>query len=132
VRILVVAADARDELRVGGIGDVPDLVRQAAERAQEIDRVRIALWDASAVAHARHLRATALRTTFRAGNVRQIFRLPCVGDVHDRRTVEFRRAADRIHRLAVIAGAVVADIGDVTIALLVNGRLGRRCALADR
>ena len=46
VRVLQ-AADPRDQHRIGGIGDVPDLMRLAAEGAQHVDRVGIALGQAS-------------------------------------------------------------------------------------
>ena len=106
------------------IGDIPDFVAGAAERAQQIHRVRIALGQRFAVADARHLRAAALAESFLAGKVREIFRLRRIGDVDDRGAVELRLSAHRVHRPRHVGrSAMVADIGDIAVALLVDGRL---------
>ena len=110
--------------RVGRVGDVPDLVRLAAERAQHVGLVRIALRQARAVADAHHLRAALLVIPFEAGNVLQVFRIGRIGDVEDRGAVELRLAGQLVDRLRHVGrAAVVADIGDVAVALLVDGRL---------
>src|SRR5262245_14436790 len=128
VRVLVVAADAGDELGVSGLGYVPDFMRQPAERTQQIDRVRIRPGQALAVANARHLRAAGLRAAVGTRNMRKIFRLRRIGDVDDRGAVELRLSVDPIDRLGHVARAVMAYIGDVAIPLLVNGRLvGAAC-----
>src|SRR5262249_35729872 len=60
VGVAIIAADSGHEPGVCGVGDVPDFMRDAPERAQQIDRVRIALRQALAVADPRHLRAALL------------------------------------------------------------------------
>jgi hypothetical protein len=98
-------------------------MRQAAEGAQQVDRVAVRARQALAVAYPRHLRAAGLGPAFGAGNMREIFRLRRIGDVDDRGAVELPLAVERIHGLVDVACAVVADIGDIALALLVNGRL---------
>ena len=88
VRVLEVPAHARDEARACRIGDVPDLVALAAERAQQIDLVGIALRQRLAVADAHHLRRRPARKPFLAGNVGEVFRLRRIGHVDDRGAVE--------------------------------------------
>ena len=65
VRVLQ-SADPRDQHRIGGIGDVPDFMRLAAEGAQHIDRIAIALRQPLAVADAHHLRAAGFIFSFLA------------------------------------------------------------------
>ena len=114
----------RDELRILRIGDVPDLVRLAAERAQQIDRVRVALGQRAAVARAHHLAAARLAEAFHAGEMLEVFRLCRVGDVDDRGAVEFRLARHRVVRLGHrLRAAVMPHIGDVAVALAVDHRL---------
>src|SRR5262249_27183824 len=72
VCVLVVAADTGHEPGVGGIGDVPDFMRQTAERTQQIDRVRVSPGQAPAVAYARHLRTAGLGAAFGPGDMREI------------------------------------------------------------
>ena len=86
----------RDQHRVGGIGDVPDFMRFAAEGAQHIDRIAIALRQRLAVADAHHLRAAGFIFSFLAGNVAQIFGLRGIGDIDDRGAVRLGacRSAD--------------------------------------
>ena len=80
-------AEPGDQHRIGGIGDVPDLMRLAAEGAQHVDRVAIALGQGLAVADAHHLRAARLVVACLPGNVPQIFRMRGIGDVDDRGAV---------------------------------------------
>ena len=92
--------------------------------AQQIDRVGVALRQRLAVADARHLRAAVLVVALLARDVREVFRLRRIGDVDDRGAVELGLAGQRIDRLRHLRrAAVVADIGDVAVALLVDGRL---------
>src|SRR5258707_11066947 len=54
----------------------------------------------------------------------EIFRIGRIGDVDDRGSVELRCTRQRIDRLRMVGAAtVVAHIGDVAIALLMDGRL---------
>ena len=56
--------------------------------------------------------------------MRQILRMRRVGDVDDRRAVEFQLPGERIERLWHLRrAAMMADIGDVAIALAMDGRL---------
>ena len=114
----------RDEHGIGGIGDVPDLMPLAAERAQHVDRVGIALGQALAVADAHHLRAARLVLSLLPRNVLQIFRMRGIGDVDDRRAVRLGLARQRVegHR-NIVGAAVMADIGDLAVALVMDGRL---------
>src|SRR5439155_16436730 len=104
VRILQ-AVEPRDQNRIGGIRDIPDFMRFAAERAKHIDRAGIALGQRLAIADAYHLRAAGLVFAFLAGNVAQIFWLLGIGDVDDRRAVRLGLAGLRIERRRNIVGA---------------------------
>ncbi len=123
VRVLQ-SSDARDQHRIGGIGDVPDLMRLAAEGPQHVDRVAIALRQGLAVADPYHLRAACLVFAFLARKVAQISGLRGIGDVDDRGAVRLRLAGLRIDRRRdVVAATVMADIGDPAVALMMDGRL---------
>ena len=63
-----------------------------------------------------------------AGNVREVLRPLRIGDVDDRRAVVLVPAGQRIG----LRRAVVADVGDPALALLVDASAGRRCAPAGR
>ena len=77
-----------------------------------------------AVADAHHLRAAALVFSFLARNVMQIFRMRGIGDVDDRGAVRLGLAGQRIDRIGnVVGAAVMADIGDPAVALMMDGRL---------
>ena len=124
------AFEADDQFRIGRIGDVPDFVRRAAKGAQQIDRARIALRQILAVADPRHLPAAGFVSALLSGEMAQINRMRRIGDVDDRRAVEFGLSGQRIHRLLDRVGAaMVADIGDPAIALMMNGRLIGRAPL---
>ena len=119
-----------DQFRIGRIGHIPDLVRGAAERTQQIDRAGVAFRQILAVADARHLPAAGFVGAFLSRQMPQIFRMRGIGDVDDRRPVEFGLPGDRIHGLQDIVGtAMVTDVGDPAIALAMNGRLIGRAAL---
>ncbi len=99
-------------------------MRLAAEGAQHVDRVGIALRQRPAVADAHHLRAAAFIFSFLPGNVRRYF--GCAGSVTSTIEVPFGSALPvmRIDRLRnVVGAAVVADIGDPAVALVMDGRL---------
>ena len=118
------AADPRDQHGIGGIGDVPDLMRLAAEGAQHVDRVAVALGQRLAVADPHHLRAAALVFSGLPGNVVQIFRVRGIGDVDDRGAVRLGLAGQGIDRIGNgVGAAVMADIGDPAVALVMDGRL---------
>src|SRR5260370_7059939 len=72
VRILQ-APDPGDQNGIGGIGDIPDLMRFAAQAAQHIDRVAIAPGQRLAVADAHPLRAPSLLFSFPAWDLSPIF-----------------------------------------------------------
>ena len=114
----------RDQHGIGGIGDVPDLMRLAAESPQHVDRVAIALRQRLAVADPHHLRAAGFILAFLARKVAQIFGLRGIGDVDDRGAVRLGLAGLRIDRRRnIVAAAVMADIGDPAVALMMDGRL---------
>src|SRR6185369_1758119 len=118
VRVLQAPAWLGDQHRLRRIGDVPDLVAGAAERAQQIDRVAVAFRQGAAVADAGHLRAAGFEIALLTGDVEQVFRLRRVGDVDDRGAVELGLAGERIERLRHLRRAtVVADVGNEAVAL---------------
>src|SRR6266849_2978691 len=116
VRALELADDGGEDRRLRRVGHVPDLVRRIAVVAQQIDLALVAPGQLGAVAHLHHLRTARLILPRLAGNVRKIARAPGIGHIEDRSAVGLLRAAQRIAR----EPAVVADIGDPAIALLVN------------
>ncbi len=118
------AGDAREERGLGRIGHVPDFVRAVAEGAQQIEFALVGFGQRAAGADAHHLRAAGFVFAGLAGNVMQIFRLRRVGDVEDRGAVVLGLAGQRIDRLAHVGrAAMVADIGDVALALMEDRRL---------
>src|SRR4029077_18181221 len=67
---------------------------------------------------------------FEAGNVFEVFRVGRIGHVEDRGAVELSLPGELVHRLwHVRRAAMVADIGDVAVALLMDGRLIGRARL---
>ena len=114
-------------IRLGlvGIGHVPDFVSLPAEGAQQIDLVGIALGQASC----RRRREPSARRPARPsppapGTCARYFGCFGIGDVEDRGAVELGLPGQRIERLRHRLGAaVMADIGDVAIALFVDDRL---------
>ena len=123
--VSLAARHARDELGIGGIGDVPDLVRPR-RRTCAADRPRS---DRPWAATCRRRRAPSAPppsspSPSRPGMCVEVFRLLGVGHVDDRGAVELGLAVERVDRLGHRLGAaVVADIGDVAVALLVDDRL---------
>ena len=118
------APDPRDQNRICGIGDIPDFMRFAAEGAQHVNRVAIALGQRLAVADAHHLRTASLIFSFLAWNVAQISGLRGIGDVDDRGAVRLGFSGQRIDRRRNIVGpAVMSDIGNPAVALMMDGRL---------
>ena len=106
------------------IGGVPDLVRPVAERAQQIDRVGVALGQRLAVANSHHLGAAGLVIAFLGGDMGEVLRMRRVGDVDQRGAVELGLAGERVDRLRIVRGAaVMADIGDPAPVLLMHQRL---------
>ena len=113
-----------DQDRVGRIGDVPDLMRLAAEGAQHVDGGAIGAGQGAAVAHPHHLRAACLVGARGARQMAQILRIGGIGDVDDRRAVGLGLSGHRIDRCRnVVGAAVMADIGDPAVALAVDRRL---------
>src|SRR5882757_6208507 len=99
-------------------------MRFAAEAAQHVHRVGIALGQRLALANAHHLRAASLIFSFLAWNVAQIFWLRGIGDVDDRGAVRLGLSAKRIERRRNIVGAaVMSDIGDPALTLVMDGGL---------
>ena len=129
--------EAGQQHRIGGVGDVPDFMALAAEHAQHVDLGGIALGQRLAVAYPHHLGAAALVVPFRAGDVLEVFRIGRIGHVDDRGAVELGLAGHLVDRLGhVVGAAVMADIGDVAVALLVDGGLigaaGLQVVIADQ
>src|SRR6185503_178522 len=85
VRALQLVDHDADARRLLGRGDVPDLVREVAEGAQQVDLVRIARvfhgGQLRAVADPHHLRAAGLAHSRLAGDVRDVARPARIGDV---------------------------------------------------
>ena len=125
VRALEAVEHGGEPRRLRGIGHVPDLVGQVAERAQEVRLVLVGARQRLAVADSHHRRTARLRLTLRARDVVQIARVLRIGDIDDRRAVVLGLAGERIHPLA----AVVADVGDPARALVVHDRLVRGARL---
>ena len=124
VRVLVVAADLRQERRLGRIGDVPDLVTLGAEGAQHVELAAVGFRQARARAHPHHLGAAAFGAALGARNVLEIFRMRRIGHVDDRGAVELGLPGQRVDRLGDVGGAaVMADIGEIAVALMHDGRL---------
>ncbi len=92
-------AEPCDQHRIGGIGDVPDLMRLAAEGAQHVDRIAIALRQVLAVADPHHLGAAGFIFACLPRNVMQIFRMRRIGHVDDRGAVRLGLAGQRIDRV---------------------------------
>src|SRR5262249_49159900 len=98
------------------------------EGAQHVDGGAIAapgaLGQLAAVAEPHHLCAAGLVGAGLARQMMQIFRVGGIGDIDDRRAVGLgpaRRGIDR--RRYIVRSAVMADIGDPAIALMMDGRL---------
>ena len=104
------------------IGNVPGFVLRAAKRAQHVDLAFIRVWQRAAVAYAHHLCSTSFGTAILgrlARNVREIARMGRIRHVDERGAVVFLLSGKRIR----LRAAVVANVGDPALPLLVNGRL---------
>ena len=123
-------AEPGDQDGIGRVRDIPDFMRLAAKTAQHVDRVAIALGQRLAVADAHHLRAAGFVLAFLPRDMPQIFRLRRIGDIDDGGAVGLGLAGLRIDRCGnVVGAAVMADIGDPAIALVMDGRLVRAARL---
>ena len=99
-------------------------MRLAAEGAQHVDGRFVGARQLAAVAHPHHLRAARLVGARCAGQVAQIFGVGGIGDVDDRRAVGLGLAGHGIDRVGNLVGAaVMADIGDPAVALMMDRRL---------
>src|SRR3954453_3119107 len=99
-------------------------MRLAAAGAQHINRVAVALGQYLAVADAHHLRAAAFIFSLLPRDVAQVLRMRRIGDVEDRGAVRFRLPGDWIDGSGNgIGAAVVSDIGDPAVALMMDGWL---------
>src|SRR2546422_343891 len=114
--------DARGLL---GRRDVPDLVREVAEGAQQVELRLVGFRQVLAAAHAHHLRAAGLGLARLARNVGEVARLARVGDIDDPGPAVLFAPGERIHG----APAVMTDVGDPAPVLLVDHRLGGAAAL---
>src|SRR5947207_15424335 len=124
MRALQPLDDARDEFWVRRIGGVPDLVRLIAEWAQQINRARVALGEALAVADPHHLRAAGLVIALLAWDMGEGFGMRRVGHIGDRGAGELRLSGQRVDRfLRCRDAAVMADIGNPAVALMMDPRL---------
>jgi len=117
----------RDAVGFGRIGDIPDFVRAVAEIAQQIKFALAAMRQVVAAAHAHHRRAADFSGAVfgLARNVDQIFGTLGIGHVHDGSAVGLHLAGLRVHRFA----AVMADVSDPTVALLLDDGLIRAARL---
>ena len=110
--------------RFGGVGDVKDLMAFATRGAQQIGLVGITFRSSTSIANAGDLRAPLLIIPRCPRNMIQIARMRGIGDVHDRRAVEFLLPRQRIGRLwNVRRAAVMTYKSNVSIALVMNCRL---------
>src|SRR6185369_9911790 len=125
VRVPQLVDDHRDARGLLRVGHVPDLVRQLAHAAKQVDLRLVRLRQIGAVARAHHLRPAGFPLARLAGNVREIARRARVRDVHDRGAVVLLASGERVRGLA----AVVSDVGDKAPALPVNDRLVGAAAL---
>src|SRR6267142_2287692 len=105
VRALELVHHDSDSRRLFRRGHVPDLVREVAERAQQVDLALISLGELGAVAHSHHLRAAGLALPRLARDVGQVARLARVGHVDDRGAAVLFAATQRAHALG--AGTVL-------------------------
>jgi hypothetical protein len=80
------ALEAGQQLGIGRIGDVPDLMRLAAEGAQHVDRALVALGQ-RAPSHSRTICAPPSSYLPARRDVAQVFRVRGIGDVDDRGAV---------------------------------------------
>ncbi len=109
---------------LAGSATFQNLVRLAAERAQHVDRGAVASGQRLAVADPHHLRAAGLVFALLARDMAKIFRLRRIGHVDDGGAVGLGLPGLRIDRDRNIVGAaVVADIGNPALALVMNRRL---------
>src|SRR5205814_1639218 len=95
---------------------------RTAVTAQQVDLGFVGARKLASVTHTNHLRATRLsaaRCRRLAGNVSNIFRLLGICDIDNRRAVVLLFAGERIE----LRAAMMTDIRDPSVALLVNGRL---------
>src|SRR5262249_29761266 len=111
--------------------DVPDLMLPAAEGTQQVHLALVPLRQLGAVAHSRHLGAAGLGEPRLPGDVRQVLRVLRIRHVDDRGAVVLLLARQRVEHVV----AVVADVRDPAIALLVNrgliGAASLQIAIAD-
>src|SRR6516225_12243634 len=119
-----------DQRRLRRVSDIIDLMAFAAEHPQQIGVVGIALGQCTAVADARHLRTAVFVIAGGAWNMREISRMRRISDVHDRGTVEFGLSGQPIDGLRDLGrAAMVADISDISVALVMDCRLVGAAAL---
>ena len=120
-----VGRDGADLLGIGRIGDVPDFVRLVAEHAQHVDRVADRPWAACVPSQMRTICAPPCSPSPSSPGICARY-FGCSGSVTSMIEVPLNSAClvSRIDRLRHrIGAAVMADIGDVAVALLVDDRL---------
>src|SRR5207248_6085870 len=99
-------------------------MRLAAEGAQHINRIAVTLGQCLAVTDTHHLRAAAFIFSLLPSDVARVLRMRRIGDVEDRSAVRFGLPGDWIEGSGNgIGAAVVSDIGDPAVALMMDGRL---------
>src|SRR5258706_10708290 len=115
-------------IRVRRIGDVPNFMGVGALGAQQVHFAFVGMRQLRAIAKTRHLRAAGFARAGNAriaGNMGEVLGLLRIGDVNDRRAVVLCFPRKRIHRGA----AMMSNVGDPAVALLMNRGLIRAAAL---
>ncbi len=119
VRVDEAVDDDGHAARVRRIGDVPDLVGGAPERAQQVHLALVRARQIAAVAQPHHLGAAGLALAGLARDVHEIFRPLRNRHVDDGGAVALGLRGERVG----LSAAVVADVRDPAIPLLVDDRL---------
>ena len=119
VRVDEAVDDDGHTARARGIGDVPDFMGGAPERAQQVHLALVRARQLAAVAYPHHLGATGLALAHLARNVHEIFRPLRNRHVDDGGAVALGLSGERVG----LSAAVVADVRDPAIPLLVDHRL---------
>src|SRR2546427_658816 len=119
VRVAEPAHHDRHAAWLRRVGDVPGLVADGAEAAQQVHLALVCARQVAAVAHPHHLRASGFALAGFARNMGEVLGLLRIGHVDDRCAVGLLLAGKRIEGHAT----VLADVGDPARALLLDDGL---------